>query len=115
MFAIFWSATGIDLIEAIPKGMHFNSTYIAQNILDEFHANLSGTRTARPILVHIDNASPHRSRETWTYLKEFDFQPAPHPPFSLDLAPADFYLFDTIKGKLRGRSFQDADELMDAI
>jgi hypothetical protein len=45
-------------------------------------------------------------------MKEFFCQPVPHPPFSSDLAPSDFYLFVTF---LRRRSFQDAGELMEAI
>jgi hypothetical protein len=39
---------------------------------------------------------------------------APHPPYSLDLAPSDFYLFDYIKQLLLGCEFTDRDSLLQA-
>jgi hypothetical protein len=39
---------------------------------------------------------------------------APHPPYSLDLAPSDFYLFGYVKRCLAGLSFEDADQLLAA-
>jgi hypothetical protein len=39
---------------------------------------------------------------------------APHPPYSPDLAPCDFYLFGDIKGRLAGASFEDPDQLLQA-
>jgi hypothetical protein len=40
---------------------------------------------------------------------------APHPPYSPDLAPSDFYLFGYVKGCWAGNAFEDADELYRAI
>jgi hypothetical protein len=40
---------------------------------------------------------------------------APHPPYSPDLAPPDFYLFGHIKGCLAGLSFENADELLESV
>jgi histone-lysine N-methyltransferase SETMAR len=40
---------------------------------------------------------------------------APHPPYSPDLAPSDFYLFGYIKRCLAGLSFEDADRLLAAV
>jgi hypothetical protein len=37
---------------------------------------------------------------------------APHPPYSPDLAPLDFYLFGDVKRCLAGVSFEDADQLL---
>jgi len=34
-----------------------------------------------------------------------------HPAFSLDLAPSDFFLFLKIKGILKGRHFDDIDDV----
>jgi hypothetical protein len=35
----------------------------------------------------------------------------PHPPYSPDLAPCDFFLFPRIKMKLEGRGFDDVDTI----
>jgi hypothetical protein len=34
-----------------------------------------------------------------------------HPPYSLDLAPNDFFMFLKIKAILKGRHFDDSDEI----
>ena len=35
----------------------------------------------------------------------------PHPPYSPDLAPADFFLFPKLKSSLKGRRFQAVEEI----
>jgi len=36
---------------------------------------------------------------------------APHPPYSPDLAPCDFFLFPRIKGQKKGKRFADVREV----
>jgi hypothetical protein len=40
---------------------------------------------------------------------------APHPSYSPDLAPSDFYLFGYVKRDLAGLLFEDADQLLAAV
>jgi hypothetical protein len=40
---------------------------------------------------------------------------APHPPYSPDLAPSDFYLFGDVTRYLAGLSFEDADRPFAAV
>jgi hypothetical protein len=40
---------------------------------------------------------------------------APHPPFSLDLAPPDFYLFGNVKTTLMGAEFEGKYDIFDRI
>jgi hypothetical protein len=40
---------------------------------------------------------------------------APHPPFSPNLAPSDFCLFDKLKTALMGSAFKNEQELLDGI
>lgn len=39
----------------------------------------------------------------------------PHPPYSPDLAPSDFYLFAKFKDKLKGPKFRTVEEIQEAI
>jgi hypothetical protein len=39
----------------------------------------------------------------------------PHPPYSPDLAPSDFYLFGYDKRCLAGLLFEDVDQLLAAV
>ena len=43
------------------------------------------------------------------------FQRAPHPPYSPDLAPSDFFLFGYVKEKLGGQSFKTREELYEFV
>jgi hypothetical protein len=36
---------------------------------------------------------------------------APHPPYSSDLAPCDFFLFPRMKGQKKGKRFADVREV----
>jgi hypothetical protein len=40
---------------------------------------------------------------------------APHPLYSSDFAPSDFYLFGYVKRCLAGLSFEDADQLLAVV
>jgi hypothetical protein len=35
----------------------------------------------------------------------------PHPPYSPDLAPCDFFLFPRLKSTLKGKRFEDVAEI----
>jgi transposase len=64
-----------------------------------------------PLLLHFDNASPHRSRATQAFLQENDLDILPAPAYSPDLAPSDFFLFGYLKGELKGKVFLNAESL----
>jgi hypothetical protein len=40
---------------------------------------------------------------------------APHPPYSPDFTPTDFFLFGDIKQQFSGCSFDDADNLLSLV
>ena len=46
-------------------------------------------------------------------IDRLNFELVPHPPYSPDLAPADFAIFPQIKKLLRGRVFKNRSELED--
>ena len=65
----------------------------------------------RRFLLHHDNAPSHSAAITQSTLADLGIETLSHPPYSPDLAPCDFYLFPTIKAQLRGRKFDDVDDL----
>ncbi len=62
-----------------------------------------------------DNASPHTSYEALEYFHNTDLNPWPHPQYSPDLSPCDFWAFPILKAQLRGHRFQNVDDLKTAI
>jgi hypothetical protein len=49
------------------------------------------------------------------YLEANGMEKAPHPPYSPDLAPSDFFLFGCVKRMLCGCAFGSSGELLPAV
>ena len=67
------------------------------------------------LLLHQDNAPPHRAANTTLELGLLGLDTVEHPPYSPDLAPMDFKVFPIVKSALKGYRFQDFRELALAI
>ena len=65
------------------------------------------------ILFHHNNAPAHSSWIVKDVLREFQWELLPHPPYSPDLAPSDFFLFPKLK-HLKGVYFNDTNEAKQA-
>jgi len=61
-------------------------------------------------ILHHDNAPSHASLLIRSYLAKHQKSVVPHPPYSPDLAPAEFFLFPKLKTTLEGRRFQTIEE-----
>ena len=117
MITIFWNPSGFHLIKILPEDAKFNGKYFIDEILDPIYEITTPLREefGRNIILHYDNARPHTSRKVTDYLESHDIEKAPHPPFSPDIAPSDFYLFGYIKQKIAGRHFEDPEDLYSAV
>ena len=60
---------------------------------------------------HQDNATVHNSILVSDYLTKMGIKTVPHPPYSADLAPCDFWLFP----KLRGYRYETIEEVKEAV
>ncbi len=68
-------------------------------------------RRRLPYLLHDDNASPHTCGNTLDFEDRTGIERVPHPAYSPDLAPCDFFLFPFLKRQLRGKRFRTVLEL----
>lgn len=68
----------------------------------------------RGTLIHHDNASAHTANITIQFLESTEAKLMTHPPYSPDLAPCDYFLFPTIKNRMRGRRFSTPEEAVAA-
>lgn len=62
--------------------------------------------------LHHDNARPHVANQVMQFLARFNITCVPHPPYSPDLAPCDFFLFPSLKAKLRGIRFENSEAVL---
>ena len=72
-------------------------------------------KLSRKILLLHNNAPPHRAAVTQAVIHDCGFAKLNHPPYSLDMAPSDFFLFANLKKDLRGRRFETDEELKLAV
>ena len=57
----------------------------------------------------------HHSKLSSQKIDQLNFDRAPHPPYSHDIAPSDFFHFGYVKNKLKGQRFKSRDELQEEI
>ena len=59
----------------------------------------------KTVLFHQDNAPCHKLIATMAKLHEVCFKLLPHPAYSPDLAPSNYWLFADLKRMLQGKRF----------
>jgi hypothetical protein len=104
MVIIAWDPLGFPLIVAFPNGRTFNAEDYRHNILvalTQFQPEDDG----RKLVVHTDNARVHTAQKCRTFCEENRLRLAPHPPYSSDLAPSDFFLLGYVKKRFKGMVF----------
>jgi transposase len=105
---------GFPLIVALPNGRTLNAEYYCNNVLAAL-TQLQPEDDGRKFVVHADNAKAHTAQKCRTFCEENVLRLAPHPPYSPDLTPSDFFLFDYVKERLKGMVSPSCEELLDAI
>ena len=68
------------------------------------------------ILQH-DNARPYVAKSVKTYLETLKWEVLPHPPYSPDIAPSDYYMFRSMAHGLpdqQFRSYEDIEKWLDS-
>jgi histone-lysine N-methyltransferase SETMAR len=65
--------------------------------------------------MHLDNCRVHRSKASENYFAEKAIIRIPHPPYSPDLIPSDFWLFRYMKAALAGQQFPVPADLLTGI
>ena len=110
----FFDSTGMIYMHWVPTGQIVNKEYYIE-VLMEFRQRF---RQKRPALFksgqwhfHQDNAPVHNSILVTDYLTKMGINTVPHPPYSPDLAPCNFWLFP----KLKGCRYETIEEMKEAV
>jgi hypothetical protein len=74
-----------------------------------------GSRLTIHMTIHMDNAKPHNANVTNQFFEDNRMKRLPHPAYSPDIAPSDFYLFGNVKRKLEGLAAETPEELFDNV
>jgi histone-lysine N-methyltransferase SETMAR len=114
---IFFNGQKVWLLSSLDTEETMDATTFIDNILTPLHRLILKDKSIfKPWYIHYDNAPAHRATETKEFLTNRTyFRLVPHPPYSPDLAPADFFLNSYLKYKLRGNTYENKQHLMRAI
>jgi hypothetical protein len=69
----------------------------------------------RRLQFHLANCPVHFPKATEQFITENHIGRVPHPPYSPDFAPWDFWLFGHVNTPLVGRTFDEPEQLLEAI
>jgi histone-lysine N-methyltransferase SETMAR len=114
MATVFWDSQGIILINYLEKGKTITGASYS-SLLDRVKTKLHEKCPRlghKKFLFHYDNAPAHSSGVVVAKLLELGFQLVPHPPYSPDLAPLDYYLCPNMKKWLVGRRYYSIEEVI---
>ncbi len=103
MVSIFFRITGLVHIYAVAKKGTLNSECYTQNCLGPAFDEIRRQRPSsglRGIVLHHDNARPHVSQKSHSFIEQQGVTEIDHLPYSPDLVLCDYWLFDYIKQRL---------------
>jgi histone-lysine N-methyltransferase SETMAR len=107
MLVTFFDDEGIVHREFVPTGTSVTAAFY-MDVLTRLRESVRRKRPQKWKIdwaLHHDNALSHTAMAVQQFLVKNNIPIVPHPPYSPDLAPSDFWLFATLKMGLRGRRF----------
>ena len=113
MTSVFWDAHRVIFIDYFEKGRTIIRAYYAafwDRLIDEIRKKGPHWKKKKT-LFHDDNAPSHTSNIAQAKKHKLGFESLPHPPYSPDLAPSDYYLFRNLKRWLCGRHFESNEQV----
>lgn len=113
MLSVFWDVRGIVSIDFADSNTTLNSEYYS-NLVKETRSRRRKPRNSNLWILH-DNAPIHSAARVEETLEKCSFKKVTHPPYSPDLAPSDFYLFQHLKRHLRGTHFTNPEAVKEAV
>ncbi len=118
MMEVFFDNQGVVHLEFLPPKMTVTAK-VYMGILSRLREAI---RRKRPVLwqnnqyrILHDNAPAHTATPTFAAMVETSMNVVNHPPYSPDLAPADFWFFPFLKSQIRGKVFANVLELQDVL
>ena len=72
-------------------------------------------KLSKGVLLQQDNARVHTCKVAMDAVERNGYKLIPHPVYSLDLAPSDFFRFPNLKKNIRGLHFRSDEEVVAAV
>ena len=118
LYAFFFSGEGVAIKVLVKKGKSITGKYYKDVVLKRLKKYYEKQRLAigfKHVRLLHENAPAHTSAIVTAFMKKEKVTVLPHPLYSPDLAPCDFFLFPKLKSFLAGRKYQFRQALESAI
>jgi histone-lysine N-methyltransferase SETMAR len=118
MLTIFFSGEGLISLQALPPGVKFTQDYFVNSILPDIaneRGRIFNRIRRRDFFLHMDNSMCHNGRMVTEQIDTLKLDRVPHPPYSPDLSPCDFWLFGMLKHKIEDRVFRTTEEIVATV
>jgi [histone H3]-lysine36 N-dimethyltransferase SETMAR len=118
LLTIFWDESGPLVLDFLGIHERMNCEKYCDILKNKLKPSIRTKRRGKlrnGIVFQHDNARPHSANLTKLTLHKLGFEVLEHPPYSPDLAPSDYFLFGLLKRELKGRKFDDDNELIQTV
>ena len=117
MATVFWDAQGIFRLDFLPKRSIITGVYYA-NLPDQLRTAIREKRQgklSKGVLLQQDNARVHTCKVVMDAVERNGYELIPHPAYSPDLAPSNFFLFPNLKKDIPGCPFRSDEEVVTTV
>ena len=117
MATVFWDAKSVIMLDFLSKRSTITGVYYAK-LLDQLRTAIREKRRgklSKGVLLQQDNARVHTCKVAMDAVERKVYELIPHPAYSPDLAPSDFFLFPNLKKDIRGLHFRSDEEVVMAV
>ena len=104
MATVFWDAEGFIMLDFLPKRRSITEVYYA-HLLDQLKTAIREKRRVNSLRVFCCDRATRESSLAMDAIERNGYELLPHPAYSPDLAPSDFYLFPNLKKDVCGSYF----------
>ena len=117
MATVFWDAKGVIMLDFLPKRSSITGVYYA-NLLDQLSAAIREKRRgklSKGALLQQGYARVPTCKVAMDAVERNGYELIPHPVYSPDRAPSDFFLFPNLIKDIRGLHFRSDEEVVTAV
>ena len=115
MATVFWDAKGVIMLDFLPKRSTITGVYYALDQLRTAIHEKHWSKLSKGVLLQQDNARVHTCKVAMDAVERNGYELIPHPAYSPDLAPSDFFLFPNLKKDIHGLHFRSDEEVVTAV
>jgi hypothetical protein len=118
MLTVFFTSHRLIVLEALPKGTTCIQHYVVSDILPDMDGEKLRYRRNNPgqaFFLHTDISKDRNAEKITGELQKKHITRAPHPSYSPDLSPCNFWLFGMVKQKIKDRELCSAQEALRSL